>query len=204
MRLLSKRLITHLHGKLGNYLFAILFLPGTIVHELSHFVMATLLIVRSGKLEFIPEEQGDGVKLGSVSIEKTDPIRKLLIGSAPFIFGTSIILGFLFYTSYNNLLGDWRVVAFLVFLIFEIGNTMFLSQSDIEGSWKVFIILITFMALGVVFKIDLSFISAELIFTEDNVRILQTANLYLLAPIVIDSVLLLFLSTSDGKEEINS
>src|SRR3989344_5460758 len=78
---------------LGMYLFAILFLPGTFIHEISHFLAALFLLVPVGNLELIPKfkEEGGGVDLGSVAIGKTDPIRRFLIGVAPFVFGLFII-----------------------------------------------------------------------------------------------------------------
>ena len=77
----------------GMYLFAILFLPGTFIHEISHFLAALFLLVPVGKLELIPrfKEEGGGVDLGSVAIAKTDPVRRFLIGIAPVVFGLSII-----------------------------------------------------------------------------------------------------------------
>src|SRR5260221_5738718 len=86
------------HSKnLTVYLMALLFFPGTLIHELSHFLMAHLVMVQTGKIEFWPKLEGDTVKLGSVEVAKTDPFRRLLIGMAPFLFGTVILLALLFY-----------------------------------------------------------------------------------------------------------
>ena len=41
--------------KIATWLMAILFLPGTLIHELAHFLMATVLLVPVGKLELMPE-----------------------------------------------------------------------------------------------------------------------------------------------------
>ena len=59
---------------LGMYIFAILFLPGTFIHEISHFLAALFLLVPVGEFELIPKfkEGGGGVDLGSVAIAKTD------------------------------------------------------------------------------------------------------------------------------------
>src|SRR5579859_1313470 len=73
-------------------ILSFLFLPGVIVHELSHMFMASLLFVRVGTIEFLPQIHGDTVKLGSVQVARTDPFRRLLIGVAPLLGGMGILL----------------------------------------------------------------------------------------------------------------
>ena len=52
--LLTKRI------DLSMTIFAILFLPGVLIHELSHYGMARLLNVPVGKLSLIPQPLPDG------------------------------------------------------------------------------------------------------------------------------------------------
>src|ERR1700722_1998592 len=78
-------------------ILAILFLPGTIIHEFSHAIAARLLGVSVGTMEFMPQIEGEHVKLGSVQVAHSDPIRRFFIGAAPFLFGTLIMLGLIFY-----------------------------------------------------------------------------------------------------------
>lgn len=114
-------------------LLSFLFLPGVIMHELAHWLVAEVLFVQTGEIEFLPQIQGDVVKLGSVAIAKTDPVRRLLIGIAPLFCGLSllVILFFIFKPSIT-----WPVsfitIAYGV-ILFEIGNTMFSSKRDLEG-----------------------------------------------------------------------
>lgn len=73
-------------------LFSILFFPGVFLHELSHFVMAKLLRVRTGNFSLIPASLPDGrLQMGYVETEQTDIIRDSLIGLAPLIAGSSFI-----------------------------------------------------------------------------------------------------------------
>lgn len=73
-------------------LFAILFFPGIFVHELSHFLMAKLLRVRTGKFSLIPATLPNGhLQMGYVETEKADLIRDSLIGLAPLIAGSLFI-----------------------------------------------------------------------------------------------------------------
>ena len=69
----------------------IIFLPGIIVHELSHFLMAKMLGLRAGRFRVWPEVQRDSIGLGSVSVEQADAVRGSLVGAAPLITGTVLL-----------------------------------------------------------------------------------------------------------------
>ena len=69
-------------------IFSILFLPGVLLHELSHYFMARLLKVPVGRLSIIPQSLPDGrLRLGYVETAATDFLRDALIGAAPLISG---------------------------------------------------------------------------------------------------------------------
>lgn len=69
-------------------LFSFLFFPGVVLHELSHWLTAKLLGVRTGKIWLIPERMPDGnLRMGYVEAERVDFVRESLIGFAPLLFG---------------------------------------------------------------------------------------------------------------------
>jgi len=69
-------------------LFSLLFFPGVFIHELSHFLMAKILFVPTGKYSFIPQSMPKGrLRLGYVEVSKTDILRDSIIGTAPLIAG---------------------------------------------------------------------------------------------------------------------
>jgi hypothetical protein len=73
-------------------LFSLLFLPGVLLHELSHFLMAKLLFIRTGRFSILPREMPYGqLQLGYVEIEKVDPIRETLVGVAPLLTGSAVV-----------------------------------------------------------------------------------------------------------------
>jgi hypothetical protein len=73
-------------------IFAMLFLPGVFLHELSHFVMAKILGVRTGKFSIFPKSLPDGrLQLGYVETARSDVVRDSLIGAAPLIVGTLFV-----------------------------------------------------------------------------------------------------------------
>ena len=68
-------------------LFLVL-LPGVLLHEASHWLVANLLGVRTGKVSIgLGKMRGKNFSLGSVTVERSDPLRESLIGVAPFISG---------------------------------------------------------------------------------------------------------------------
>lgn len=136
----SSRLLTRFLSFLPINVISFIFLPGIIIHELSHFLVASLLFVPTGDIEFMPKVEGQSIKLGSVSIGKTDPVRRFLIGVSPVIFGALVIgVSLAFSKSYLNF-SYFYILAF--YILFVVGNTMFSSKKDLEGSVVLLILLI--------------------------------------------------------------
>ena len=69
-------------------LFSIIFFPGVLLHEGSHYLVARLLGVRTGGFSLIPRPLGDGkLQLGYVETASADWLREALVGAAPLITG---------------------------------------------------------------------------------------------------------------------
>jgi len=92
----------HLHGigllltgdqNAAILLYAVPLFPGVVLHELSHWVVARLLFVRTTKMSLFPKRQRGGrVRLGAVEMHRTDPLRASLIGLAPLVSGSLAVL----------------------------------------------------------------------------------------------------------------
>ena len=131
-------------------LFSLLFLPGVMLHEASHYLTAKILGVRTGRFTVIPQAVKDGgLVLGSVEVEKTDILRDSVIGLAPIVAGTLFIA----YAAVAQLRLDalWHVLAngqlnlffmglgllpnvpdfyLWFYLTFAVSSTMLPSESD--------------------------------------------------------------------------
>jgi len=123
---------------------AVTLLPGTIIHELSHWLTAELLGVPTGEITLIPRfEEGLELKMGSVAIAKKDPFRRTLIGLAPLFTGLTLIsvaayfLPFPVWSNFNLFPHSLLVIA-----IFLVSNTMFSSKKDLEVAVPFFLFLL--------------------------------------------------------------
>jgi hypothetical protein len=171
--MLQRWIHRHLHGIsyliTGNkhwavLVYAIILFPGVLLHELSHWLAATLLGVRTGTLSLLPQVKKDGtIQLGYVEYYKDSqlgPIRESLVGGAPLFTGTAAILLMGFYvfglteaaTAVQEGSIDSLAVAlgqivstsdfFLwLYLLFAVSNAMMPSQSD-RRAWPAFVTIL--------------------------------------------------------------
>lgn len=73
-------------------LFALLFFPGVLLHEGSHYLMAKLLRVPTGAFSLIPQSlDGNRLRLGFVETAPADVLRDALIGMAPLLTGGAFV-----------------------------------------------------------------------------------------------------------------
>ena len=179
---LARAVNSRFFGLLPTPVYILLFLPGTFLHELSHYIAAKLLFVRVGKFSLRPEKRETEIVLGSVAIEKTNIVKRLIIGAAPVIVGLFLIIGIVYLVVTRELTSDWRVVAFLSYFIFVVGNTMFSSKKDMEGAWKV---IIFSLVIGVIL-----YLLGLRVYFDADVEVLKIAGLYLLPVIAIDAGIL--------------
>jgi hypothetical protein len=150
-------------GDLALVLFSILFFPGVLLHEASHYIMARLLKVRTGRFSIVPRPlQGGKLQLGYVETASADVFRDALIGIAPLLAGGLFVayaglyhLGLPdawenlatgstgFFSTVNNL--QLKPDFWLWFyLTFTVSSTMLPSPSD-RHAWLPLIIIITFL-----------------------------------------------------------
>ena len=138
-------------------------MPGTVIHELSHLLIALVLRVPTGPISIFPTfEKVSGtvpmrgqspllfghrphagtvpfrVKVGHIMVAKTSPFRLTLIGVAPMVVGLAIIfiLG-------NTFIGDSprsgtvpftvTIRGVLIYFLFITSTSMFSSRQDLKS-----------------------------------------------------------------------
>lgn len=125
--------------KLSMGVVTTLFFSGTFVHEFAHYLMARILFVKAVSFNMIPHFEESHIRLGSVEIVKTDPLRRLLIGLAPIVLGFAILYGIIWWATGNIIfsqLSKYQLIllALLIYTVFVVSNTMFSSKKDVEGA----------------------------------------------------------------------
>lgn len=187
--LLSRKISQELGRFLSINILSFLFLPGVIIHELSHLLVASILLVPVGHMEFTPKKNSNGLKLGSVEIGKTDPIRRAIIGFAPIFAGIALILGLVYFVIELNTPLGISLIVLIFYILFAVSNTMFSSKRDMEGTIEIIvtllIIAILLYLLGL--RVPLSWI---FVFLESNIELVGKSMLFLFVPIVIDFIIL--------------
>lgn len=176
--LLQRWIHRHLHGLAflltGNkhwavVLYAIVLFPGVLLHELSHWFTAVILGVRTGSFSVLPKSKSDGtIQLGYVEYYKSasvGPIREGLIGSAPLVIGTAVVLLISFrvfdVAELALAIGSGSVESFIealdalfstgdvflwLYLIFAVSNAMMPSAAD-RRAWPAFGLIMAAAAL---------------------------------------------------------
>lgn len=196
--LLSKKFINNFFNFLlriigsrerASLVLGIIFLPGTFVHEISHFLMALFLFVPVGRINLAPEIQEKGIKLGSVEIGRTDFIRGSLIGIAPLLTGIGIIWLGTSYVLKNGSFSAWWMIALLVFIIFQLTHTMFSSRTDLRAVLELIVFLFLVSVVLIILKINFpfTFIYQKLM---DSGPFLERLSMFLLLPISIEILFL--------------
>lgn len=154
---LRRRLVFELQGtslllfgrpRIGIFIYSLVFLPGTILHELSHWIVAEILQVPTGRIRILPtlEAEGEGEeKLGYVMTARTGIVKGFLIGFAPMFtgIGTLVILGYLLDTLWSAA-PLWQI-ALVIYGLIVVSNSMIVSSAD-RKNWPaaaVLLILIT-------------------------------------------------------------
>jgi len=182
--------------KASIHLLAYFLIPGTLVHEISHFLIAGILGVRTGELSIIPQIEGKEVKTGTLKIAQVDPFRRTLIGLAPTLVGSSLIVFislFLLKLETLNLktileLSHSPLNFLFFYLLTTIALSMFSSRKDLEA---VFIPLFILACLSIAFYLSGWQINFSKKIVEVLTILLKNLNLAFLLAILLESCLLL-------------
>lgn len=170
-------------------ILACFFFPGTVVHELAHLLTAGLLFVKTGDMQLTPKIMEDGVRLGSVEIENTDLLRRAIIGVAPIIIGMTIIFGALFYLqslAYASVI----IYVIVLFIVFEVSNTLFSSKKDLEGTLEVLATSSVLIAAILVIRPEILRDFLIVFQKKEIVNFFRNADSFLLFPLIIDLALI--------------
>ena len=186
------------NNKITVGLLFFLFFPGTIIHELAHLLAAGLLFVKTGSMELMPRIMDNEIRLGSVEVVKTDPFRRAIIGVAPVLLGLFIIFGILF--SLQALaVKNAAIYLFSFYIIFALGNTLFSSKKDLEGTVEFLLVLILLLSALFVIRPEIAWAFFQILQKSGVINFFRKADLFLTAPILLDLLIIFFVKFLVGK-----
>lgn len=202
-RFLFKSIYVLLYGalrsqKLSIVCLSLFFFPGVFVHEFSHMLVAELLQVKTHGIEFIPELSNGSLKMGSVRVSNSDIFRRLLIGVAPLLVGSAILVVSLWILtstfSYGDIFASPLSIGISVlglFIVFVVSNTMFSSKKDIEGLFE-FLIIVAIIIPALYFAgIKIPQLVISLISQQSIVSVIQKIDIFLGIPVALNLLVVL-------------
>ncbi|MBI4067335.1 hypothetical protein HY407_03040 [Candidatus Gottesmanbacteria bacterium] len=174
--------------KISLGILILFLLPGTIIHEFSHFIVATILFVPTTSMTIIPKIEGGIIKAGSLHHTNTDPIRLSLIGLAPMIIGIALIyiIGNLFSSQISNFkfqISNFILLITNYYLLITLSLSMFSSRKDLEVTW--FLAPLIFLLFAVLYYQGIR-ISLTLDLSSQLKGFLQQLNIYFLITLILD------------------
>lgn len=134
---LSRNLTTHLfhffrlftkNNHVIFFIISLLYFPGTLLHEMSHYLVAVSCMLKVTDIRIFPVIQSGMVRLGSVSFERKDSVRSIIVGIAPIAGGMLffyVISVFSLFPSHS-----FPLMILIIYLIFSVSSTMFSSKKD--------------------------------------------------------------------------
>lgn len=128
--------------------YDLIVLPGVVLHELAHLVLAFVLRVRIVRADLFRFRRPGDSRQGEVIVERVDPLRMSLVGAAPLLAGVPALLLLLrslhiplldlspatLDLLHASLSRPWSIPG--LYLLWAIANTMFPSSAD-RAAWPV-------------------------------------------------------------------
>lgn len=174
------------------YIVSFILLPGTFIHELSHAITCVLMGGRVSKFSVWPKVEGGHIKMGYAEVEVLDIFRNTLIGISPLIFGVSI----LFYVSTIFSQVDLIMQIFLSYIVFQVANSMFLSDSDVKEFYALIFILTVFIVF--LYFVNFNYLKIDFLPQDINIFLtntylteLRSLNNFFLIPLLINFIFLI-------------
>lgn len=156
-------------------------------------ISAEAMFVKTSGLNFDMKKEDDSVVMGSVSIEKTDPIRRAVIGFAPVLVGIIFISSAVFYfmsiySPFSQFIS--YIIVFLV--VFEVGNTMYSSSRDLDGTLELLAVISIIALILYLFGFRIPPEVINFLTSPEIQSLFSKANLALIFAVVADIILITF------------
>lgn len=187
----------------------LIFFPGVVVHESAHWFAARLMGLRTGSFRVWPRRQGKYIGLGSVSVQRSDPVRDSLVGLAPLVLGSGLVAlighrvfnvnAFAVEFARGEIWGALQILpvaldstdgALWAYLLFAVANAMMPSASDREPLKPVLLYGLGAALLYLALRMPLAPITTVLLWITPGLQALIAAFLFV---IILNTIVLALL-----------
>lgn len=151
-------------------------------------------MVSVGEINLMPEIREEGVKLGHVGIQKTDPIRRAIIGFAPVFVGLGMLIGIIYFANsqfFEKGIYPFWLIAVLFYLEVVIGNTMFSSRKDLEGTLGVVVVIVAILGALYLLGFENFFVFLKNNLIDNRQGFYQNFAYFLAIPVIGDIIVYL-------------
>lgn len=207
-----QRFVYNITGSIDRAIvvYFLVFLPGIVVHEAAHWMVAWVLGLKPGKFRVWPVRRGSMVGLGSVTTRSGGPVLDSMVGVAPLVAGTLLVAiisrlwlpgGSIVGIFQSNDPAQWgralrsamgTADAFLwLYLLFAIANGMMPSKPDREPFKPVLIYLIVAAVFYLVIGLPISLLAEALNALRPPLE-WMTSALFIVVAVDIAAILVLF------------
>ena len=174
------------------WIIAMLYLPGTILHEISHYFFALLLIMNPEEVSILPRIDGDHIRLGHVLYRKhhSEFVRPIIVGIAPFFGAIGLLWVIQLFHLFPSVLW-WQTIVF-GYLILAITANMFSSKQDLVDLIYIVPIFLIVGAVIYIFQIQIKpEVVLQIITAFDS--FFKTIQIPLLFSIIVHSILIVII-----------
>ncbi len=170
-------LLTRSH-RTALYCVAVLFFPGTVVHEMAHAVSAMVLHLHVTSITLIPHIHHNGVVLGSVEYYRKDRLRSIAVGIAPVVVGLCFVYisGSVGTLPFNSVV--WNSVY--LYCMYVVISSMFSSKQDLKDVGYVVPLLILILIVVIIFRIPVIDWMSRGAHSKTLIQLVSTVNTQLL------------------------
>jgi hypothetical protein len=171
-------------------IIALIFLPGTLFHELAHYVMAIMLFLHVTDFTIVPRWYKSDITLGRVTYYKRDVIRSILVGVAPLLAGILFFLGIAYFHVFPQASQGYIYNAVFIYLIFVISTSMYSSKQDLVDIAYIIPVLFIIFILAYFLNGNIAAIVEKLYIGGVVEYLFRTLNYYLAISLAIHVVLI--------------
>lgn len=130
-------LLIRASSRFGMWVYAVVALPGTLAHELAHYLVALLLLAKPSFPSLVPQRTLHGWRLGSVAFH-AGRLRSVPIALAPLLLAPLALA----WANEFMVPAGWPMVALQAWIVGALLSACLPSRADVRIAFPALVVLI--------------------------------------------------------------